>query len=338
MSSMWKTIKTIFRIGKPIMLSIISMLSDIAVSTYFSIVVSLISAVLWAIGVIGLFVACTIICSCFITFVGISRSSRFKNLSPAKRLPALLIVAIAIFIAGDEFNNWALNQYYQRKSMVVSNPPTASEIAGEVWKKIAPGLNKDVPKTKEKQFFLSIVVAIMGGPHVAYKSINDNLYYIDFLFLIDLVNKSNNFSKINDYYAQLLLGDEWVDLQHIPYSDDGQFYWVSNINGIMSIAFFQKTLDEQINNTNIEPGKTITGILMFYLKENDRKKYDPKKIKALKIVILDSLRRQEEHIIIMAKKLDKKENSANMAGFNQLGWKIKEIGVDLSKLRVMNKY
>jgi len=216
---------------------------------------------------------------------------------------------------------------------------TASEIVQELLEKV-PWLkesNQKKTEPQEKQFFVSLVNVITGGPHVAYRSVNDQLYYIEIIACIELVNKSNKLIKIDDYHGQLLVDSKWINLQHIPYSENGQFYWVSNIHGIMSIMFFQKTFDEQISGINIEPGKTITGIVMFYFKKEDRGKYDPVKATAIKLTIINSLKHKEEYIISLLHKPNKNENTPT-ANLDLFGYKIIDPNVDISKLKIVNEY
>lgn len=205
--------------------------------------------------------------------------------------------------------------------------------AGMAWKQATP------PAIKEKRFYVSAVAAGAGGPYFAYKSLNEKLFFIDVFVCIDLVNKDTVLSKINDYYGQLLIGDEWVILQRIPFSDNGQFYFVKQpIDKSMSINFIQKTLDEQIKNTNLKPGETITGILMFYLKDNDRKKYAPMKAKTIRLVIFDSLQRKGEYLIDITGADKGKKEDFGMGWLNELRFKVKETGIDLRKFDIVNNF
>jgi len=178
---------------------------------------------------------------------------------------------------------WVAQRQHAR--LIVNNTGAPPESKREAATKTEQPTQPTKPSTtQEQRFSVSLVNAFLGWPFAfAYNPGNDTLYYIEYLICIELVNKSVGFSKINSYYAQLSCGDEWVNLQHIPFNDNGQFYLLGKEN--MSIEFLLKTIDEQIKGVNIEPGKTIPGILMFYLKEGDRKKCDPQKVETMKLVI-----------------------------------------------------
>jgi hypothetical protein len=197
-------------------------------------------------------------------------------------------------------------------------------------------------KSEEKRFSVTLMSSLIGGPYFAYVS-DENLYFIDVFIYIDLVSKAAVFSKLHDYYAQLLVDDEWVPLQRILLSSSkGQFYSVynneHNIYNGTSIDFIQETLDEQILRTNIKPGETITGTLMFYLKENDRKKFIATKVRAIKLVVFDSLRRKEEYILNITKNQSRAKDEPDMESFNALGFKVKKMGIDLKKFHIINGY
>jgi len=81
----------------------------------FSIIVSLILAVLWATNVINIFVACAISIACFIALVWFSRASFMHKLSLSRRLIYLLTAVVILALAGSLFGNWALMQYYKQK-------------------------------------------------------------------------------------------------------------------------------------------------------------------------------------------------------------------------------
>lgn len=194
-------------------------------------------------------------------------------------------------------------------------------------------------KDSRTSFSVSLVGGTAGGPFFAFKSGNDNLYFIDVLICVDVVNKTTVLSKLSDYYAQVMLGGKWVPLQHIPeVVEGGQFYWVfGDIYNGKSIDFIQKTLDEQISNTglNLEPGQTITGLLIFYLKNEDRKRFNKTKPLIIKLTTIDSVRQKEEHILTFTD-----GNCAEEEGscLNLLGFKVKKMDINLRAFHIVNDY
>ncbi len=65
---------------------------------------------------------------------------------------------------------------------------------------------------------------------------------------------------------------------------------------------------------------------MFYLSNIDRSKYDINKTTKIKLIIIDSLRNKEEHIIELHKKSDKEINLGHM---DALAMKIIEKDINL---------
>lgn len=77
-------------------------------------VICLLTGVLWATGVISLFVAFAVVSACIITFVGISRTQFVKNLPTMWRWPVLIFIDVILAIGGYTFRNWALTQHHQQ--------------------------------------------------------------------------------------------------------------------------------------------------------------------------------------------------------------------------------
>ena len=196
---------------------------------------------------------------------------------------------------------------------------------------------RDKKYPKEEHFSVSLVHASIGGPQFAYKSQNNYLYFIDVLLIIDLVNKSNVFYKINTYYAQILMGDKWTNLGHISFSSEGQFYILQDIptkKGAM-IDFDVKTIEEQMKN-NLEPGKTVTGVMMFSLNDSDRIKYNISKPSKIKLVVIDSLHNKEEHILDISNQKHEKEEQGYAMMYMPI--KIIKTDIDLKLFKIANDY
>ena len=185
----------------------------------------------------------------------------------------------------------------------------------------------------------SLVNSIIGGPYFAYSPEKEDLYLISVLVCINLVNEENVYSRIDNYFAQLSLDGEWITLQRILISKEGKFYSVGDLHKGRSylIEFKYKTIDEQISRTDLKPGETITGVMMFYFKKEYVERYNlAKKIK-MKLTFLDSLRHKEEHLLDVDKKPPTKDIDPAMGWFNPFGFTIKE-KVDLSKFHIKNAY
>jgi len=178
------------------------------------------------------------------------------------------------------------------------------------------------------------VNSIIGGPYFAYKPDDGNVSFADALICIDITNKSNTIKRINDYYVQLSLGDDWVTLDRVLFSDKGEFLLVNKkAKTVYVIAFNQKTFDEQINRTNLNPGETITGIIMLKLPIGDASKYsETGKTKGIKLIIFDSLENREEHFIKLNPNKPKPKKPGGMGWVNNLGLTIKRKVDNLSIL------
>jgi hypothetical protein len=199
-------------------------------------------------------------------------------------------------------------------------------------------LDRKINKRKFKnRFHVSLVNSILGGPYHAYKSENDNLYFIDVLFCINLVNETSVLSKVSSYYGTMKIDREWATLQCVPYFEKGQFYLVAkDIGRSRAIEFNQKTIDEQIGYSNIKPGETISGILMFYFKDTDKAKYFPNKKMILRLIIYDSMNNKEEHRLILGGKRKANKDASSPSWLGAFGFKVIGQEVDLRKFKIGN--
>jgi len=195
--------------------------------------------------------------------------------------------------------------------------------------------DRESAESKER-FGISLVNSFIGGNWFAYATPEADLYMIDVLANIDLVNQDTAFAKIHDYSAQILLGDTWAWLRRIPTFGNGKFYFgVEQIDKAKRISFDLETIDKQIRRRNLRPGETISGILVFFLKEADRSRFANVKAKALKLTIIDSLRRKEEHLLSLGLEDGAITEDPGMGWLSALAMKIEETDVDLSKARIL---
>jgi hypothetical protein len=213
--------------------------------------------------------------------------------------------------------------------------PSAEEIASEIVKKLPETKNNQIKQSKGNRFSIVLSHIILERPLFIYKTTNNNIYFIDVLLRADIVNNDNVFAKINDYSCQMLINNEWITLRRPEFTNQGQFYAIENISTKRAsiIKFDKKTIDEQIKDKNIEPGKTITGLMMFYITKDDLKKYTIDNNTKLKINLYDSLKNKEEHIFNM---FNKNVVDQGVGHLNALAFTIIRKGINLNKYKIMN--
>lgn len=283
-----------------------------------------------------------LLCAFFVGCFGIFRTGH--------TIHACIILCLVVGL-GLTLVSWWIQPASQ--SIIVAPPPlpqqpTAEEIAKAIIKNLpgemGSGTKNIPPKSegtkKESRFSVLSKTMLIFAP-VLYQS-NSNMwcYLIDFLICIDIVNNTSVLGKINDYYAEVLFGDEWFPIQPIPFSDKGRFFYMTDVKNRtgMEINFDKSTFEEQIKNRNLNAGETVTGLLMFGLTNRTKNAsiYASKKPLRIKLFILDSLGHKEEHIIELS--TERKDKDVATAGWGGLSITIKERDVDMKKFFIVNLY